>query len=728
MTSKYNSPFSIGKRQTIYIDPNDPRVRGYKAGITASRLGAELEIVDFNGIYPAGIFSYLKGASKSPRENPGISPLSQEGGLDSSFITNLDANWIARTLSITFDFDFSDESNQYIVAFQYRLRTASFTPDAFIRHTTLNKNSTLQTINFTLDLNRRYFGPFQGSFSLLEIRSVDSFGNLGDIVTLSSIPEYSSSLPAPIITVVAINQGYTVDWQEISEEYQYISIEEVVSDSSTDPGTGYTQIYLDNIKPAIIIRPTLQSRWVRARFADEAGQFGDYSAAQKVTPVNPVTVDNVGPSAPASGSVTADIDNSAGATIGFNAYLDISWSAVSDSTLRGYRIRFRENGTTDPYSYVDSPGTETSFRLNGLSIGTVYEVAIASYDEFNNTSSAYFSIGTAQATGTPFIGKNVTTVGYFGASATGDTGTFKFGYGVQDSGGTKRGLVFNSNNYWYIDSAQSALFKLGGNTSNYIEWDGETFIVQGDLRAQKGQFDGNVEIKSGGSLFSGTLDIGGNLTGAGFIINKDGLTFSSSNVPGTTIIDGDTGLLTTISANIGGWKVDANTISQTSNVGTVTLDSLNAQIILNSTDFTAGIATPNNNSSNDIIFWSGGARNTSANFYVTANGAIKSNGSFSFANNIISGTGNTVDFDLSLPNNLRFLNMPSSDDDGFAGDPTLTLRSDNKIVRGRRLIYTDETADAGRTTTINPTTKEGTILINEIIRTVKVGDLLFIDE
>ena len=99
----------------------------------------------------------------------------------------------------------------------------------------------------------------------------------------------------------------------------------------------------------------------------------------------------------------------------------------------------------------------------------------------------------ATATGTPFIGKNVTTQGYFGASATGDTGTFKFGYGVETG---KRGLVFNDNNYWYIDSAQSATFKLGGDTNNYISWNGSAFTVAGNIIARGGSFSGNILMSS----------------------------------------------------------------------------------------------------------------------------------------------------------------------------------------------------------------------------------------
>jgi hypothetical protein len=311
--------------------------------------------------------------------------------------------------------------------------------------------------------------------------------------------------------------------------------------------------------------------FVKLRAVSKSGIESNFSTERSATTVANLTADITAPAAPSSGTVTSGIDNSAGATIGFNAFLDISWNAVSDATLRGYRIRFRENGTSNPFSYVDSPGTGTTFRLNGLSIGTTYAVGIASYDELNNTSSSYTSLGTAVASGTPFIGKNVTTVGYFGASATGDTGTFKFGYGVQDSGGTKRGLVFNSNNYWYIDSAQSALFKLGGNTNNYIEWDGAAFTVAGNIIARGGSFAGNVAMTTtGASIYNGTLDVNGALTGTGFILNKDGLQFK---VLGTSTItlDASNGAITATNATItgtfrtaaSGTRIQMNSGSQT---------------------------------------------------------------------------------------------------------------------------------------------------------------------
>lgn len=533
-------------------------------------------------------------------------------------VTAVNASWSGTDFIVTFSSDPSLPANQWLSFYSVTLTSGSDSKVFTFAPTT----GSSQKFSISLASNRAAFGVPKTSFSG-SVSTVDIYGNVGSPVTFGSA-SYVNNLTAPVLSATEIQQGYSISYATpTSATYDHIEIEEVESNASTAPTTGYSVIFSGIANPAPIIRPNQNKRWVRARFADNIGSFSPYSSAIAATPLSPVTVDNVPPSAPASGSVTAGIDNSAGATIGFNAYLNISWNAVSDSTLRGYRIRFRENGTTNPYSYVDSPGAGTTFRLNGLSIGTTYEVGVASYDEYNNTSSAYTSLGTATATGTPFIGKNVTTVGYFGASATGDTGTFKFGYGVQDSGGTKRGLVFNSNNYWYIDSAQSALFKLGGDTNNYIEWDGSTFIVQGDIRAKAGNFSGNVQIQSGGSLYSGTLTQAGALSGAGFILNNSGLTFNSASVNGITTINGTTGLLTTTSANIGGWTVGSSSIAKTSTSGTITLNSTNAQITLSSTSYNAGIATPDTNSASDIVFWAGGGRSTAANFYVRADGTVK---------------------------------------------------------------------------------------------------------
>jgi hypothetical protein len=447
---------------------------------------------------------------------------------------------------------------------------------------------------------------------------------------------------------------------------------------------------------------------------DDTEAFGSYGAAVQVEPTSPVVVDNTGPDNVASVTAVSGIDTSG--YLGFNAYADISWPAVTGGGLRGYRIRFsNDNNTT--FSYVDSPGSGTTYRLGGLAIGATYKIAVATYDEYNNTSTSYVAGPDVLVTGTPAVTNYITggpfqfgvgvgapitstqfTVTNNGAgsysvngtqSATltlsrGVTYTFNinapghpfyiqtsgngynalnvFSSGVSLTSGTRdsgvitfqvpqnapdilyyqcqfhssmygqinivnsntgnKGLYFDDSNYWYLNAANSARLKVGGSNSNYLYWDGNTFAIDGNITARQGTFSGNVSIASGGSLYSGTLTPQGALSGSGYILNNLGLTFNSSTTNGITTIDGSTGLLTTASANIGGWNVNSSSINKTSNQGTITLDSSNSQIRASSASYTAGIAAPDLNNEADIVIWAGGPRSTSSNFYVQANGTV----------------------------------------------------------------------------------------------------------
>jgi hypothetical protein len=465
--------------------------------------------------------------------------------------------------------------------------------------------SSSQSFALSLSQNRAGFGVPQTSFSG-SIKTVNIYGNESSEVTFPATA-YVNNLPAATIVATPISNGYSVSYTTpTNATFDKIEIEEIESTATTAPTTGYTKIFSGSTNPAVVIVPNTNKRWVRARFSDNLGSFATYGSAVQVEPTSPVVVDNAGPANVDSVSITSGIDTSG--YLGFNAYADISWPAVTGGGIRGYRIRFsNDNNTT--FSYVDSPGAGTTYRLGGLAIGATYKIAVATYDEYNNTSTSYVAGPDVTVTGTPSVSNYISG------------GPFQFGVGV---GGvsTNKGLYFDASNYWYINASNSARLKVGGSTSNYLQWDGNTFAVDGNITARQGTFSGNVSIASGGSLYSGTLTPQGALSGAGYILNNLGLTFNSSTTNGITTIDGSTGLLTTASANIGGWNVTSSTINKTSNNGTVTLDSSNAQIRLTSTSYTAGIATPNTNAATDIVFWAGGSRDTNSNFYVRADGTV----------------------------------------------------------------------------------------------------------
>lgn len=846
-SSEYQSPFSVAKRQTLYIDANDPRVRGFMANLTAAKLGAEIVIIGDKSLYGAGQFSFLKGAGQQ-QNNKNLDPKG-ENFTKPGTVSNLAASWQIinnkDVLAITWDFDTSLSDNKYVTSFSLKFVKTSNSTTYYTKSDDVNLSGISQKYDMTPEKNGAIFGPITTGITSISVAAQDSFGNIGDYVTISG-PSYDSGLTAPTITVTAIQNGYTVDCTNIGSQpasLDLISIEEYVSNSSTEPtGVTYTQVSVGPkaVNPVTIITSTTAKRWVKVRYTNNSGAYGPYSIASAVTPTPVVVVDNtppnevtaasavwsgdnivvsytlpatdpgvrfqIGLTAPnssvgyfyvfpiegtlnqtatitkadlfnqfgshyssysgviksidavdnrssgvsfsvaqranplvgitptftdtalvngysvsytlpagavyaevyqkytswsgvtpydsftgsyssggASGTntvtlsnilsnkgisvsplvgyrvvgtgipsntyitavsgnqitvnnnfteqvsgpitgyaivysgvgpatitstiyqntyiliryyddfenpsnysaeqvvvplqpTTADIEGpgsvatvnntSSGidtsGTLGFNGYIDLSWTAVADSTLRGYRIRFTTDLISlDPaYQYVNypidqnNPPTGTlSYRLAGLALGATYKIAIATYDEYNNTSNSYTSFINTTISGTPAITDYITA------------GNFQFGQGVDPLdttgiSGTKRGIFLDDSNYWFLNSLDSARLKVGGDTSNYILWDGTDFLIDGDITARGGSFAGNIELTTtGASIYSGDVTTSpGNLTGDGFIFNKDGLLIRK----GTNQVSLDTtnGAITANAGNIADWVISSSKIEK----------------------------------------------------------------------------------------------------------------------------------------------------------------------
>jgi hypothetical protein len=638
MNSKYKSGKSVAKNPTVPISADDPRVAWNKVSQTKSRQGAEIDIIGLDGksliaggtntSNPTGVNGSVNPAGTKEKQyippsngNPGYK--TGYGAIVPTNVSSVSASWSGEDLVVTFNWDYSNASNSTIAEFVLEVTADGITRQTPYGSFIPNKTQTAQTLTLTKSLNRSTIGIFRTSITSVCVYAIDSFYNKSTSVCDASIPAYVLSIAVPVITVTAAISGYNVAYTIPTESmFDAIDIVEYESTASTEPtGVTYSRVYFDSISPANVITLNTNSRWVKARFSSDSGVYTAFSAAQKITPTSPVTADTTGPANVASVTTSGGLDTTG--TIGFNGYADISWAAVTTGGIRGYRIRYRPvTSPVSSYSYADSPGTGTAYRLSGLGVGLTYEFAVATYDEYNNDSTSYVAGSNVAISGTPFIGTNVSTTGYFQAGVSGtDTGTFKFGYGV-DTG--KRGLVFNTNNYWYIDSAQSASLKVGGSTTNYISWDGSTFAIDGDITARSGYFAGNVGIISGGSLYSGTY--GAASGNAGYILNTSGLRFDFGTTQGITTIDASNGKLTTASANIGGWSVNATEISKTqTGQGKISLNSAQGYISISNDGIasqTAGINSPT--LATDNVFWSGGTGPTdsSSPFRVTLAGTV----------------------------------------------------------------------------------------------------------
>jgi hypothetical protein len=409
-------------------------------------------------------------------------------------------------------------------------------------------------------------GKYQFSFSYL----YSDPNNASNLIPGTRSPNFVFTLQTPDLTQPVTNLvvtpsllSYGVNWTLIDKALAankwLIDIQIYESLTGAFAGEEYL-VWNGNGNSATILVSNTANRWIRVDTRDQdyrkkSVSFGPFKA------IDPIVVDTTGPGN--VGSVTATGSLDLAGVIGFHGHATISWSAVTGGGIRGYRIRWREVATTPTaYSYVDSPGTGTTYHLQGLGVGLTYEFAVATYDEYNNTSTQYVAGNNITITGTPYIAGTVDVAGYFRAKANptdADSTAFKFGYGIETG---KRGLAFNANNYWHIDSNQSALFKVGGSTSNYLLWDGSTFVIDGNITARGGQFSGNIFMSTtGASIYSGTIDATtGNLTGNGFALNSTGL--KVANGTKSVTISAATGTITANGGSIAGWALGDNTFSK----------------------------------------------------------------------------------------------------------------------------------------------------------------------
>ena len=554
--------------------------------------------------------------------------------------TNVSGTWIAPdgstksdTLKVSFTFDPNFEdltiSGKDADSFKITL-TAYGTKRSFL--IPVDKSTTSQKFYLSASQNTSNFGLFATSFTI-GITTIVTGLSESVLVEETSLT-YVTPLDVPTITLTPGTLLYTVTWNsQTGKPFDQIYIEEIESNATSSPSTGWVQVAQGIQNPLTVQTLNSNKRWVRAKFYDSHGVSTSYSAASDVTPYAAVTADIEGPSNVTSVTTTAGIDTSG--YLGFNGYIDVEWPSVTGGGIRGYRIRFSNDGGTT-YSYVDSPGSGTKYRLGGLAIGSTYKIAVATYDEFNNTSTSYVSATDRIIPGTPSMSNYISA------------GNMKLGYGVDTS--SDKGLYLDSSNYWYLNATNSARLNIGGSTSNYLNWNGAEFAIDGNLIAQKGTFKGNVSIASGGSLYSGTI-VSGEISGAGYILNTSGLAFYQNSTE-KTVINGSTGKLTTVSANIGGWDVDSTTINKN---GIYLSSATRPSIITNAGAYYVGITTPvtANPQATDIVLWAGqsatgGTYLSGANFRVTAGGTLYASGAVITGGDVTFAPNSTTAIYLDL--------------------------------------------------------------------------------
>jgi hypothetical protein len=424
------------------------------------------------------------------------------------------------------------------------------------------------------------------------------------------------------VTNLVVTEGllmYGVKWDLIDKALPankwLIDIQIYESLTGAFAGEEYL-VWNGNGNSASILVSNTANRWIRVDTRDQDYRkksvvYGPFKAS------DPIVVDTVGPDNVSSVDTSVKGIDTSG-YLGFNAYVNISWPAVTGNGIRGYRIRF-SNDNNATYSYVDSPGTGTTYKLSGLAIGSTYKIAVATYDEYNNTSSNYISGPDVTVAGTPSVSNFISG------------GPFQFGVGV-GSVSTNKGLYFDASNYWYVNATNSARLKVGGATDNYLLWDGAKFTVDGDISARGGTFTGNIFMSNpsggkGASIYSGTIDAAtGNLTGNGFALNSTGL--KVANGSNSVTLSAATGAITANAGTIAGWNLSDTTLSKNNIVlnsaGTIQVGSSAASSVYLT-------------SSGSFLMWAGNnTPDANAKFRVGTDGTL-------YASGAVLGSGTTLD-------------------------------------------------------------------------------------
>jgi hypothetical protein len=237
----------------------------------------------------------------------------------------------------------------------------------------------------------------------------------------------------------------------------------------------------------------------------------------------------------------------------FNKKILFSWTANADVSTYGYQIRFRRLGTTD-YTYMSVPGrTVTSTYLYGMKSGQTYQIAVSTYDQFGNTNTSDYKAY-------PDIVIPASTS--LAADVAISAGDMKLGYGIGGDNANK-GLYLGPENYWYIigntTASSAARLSVGGATDKLV-WDGTNLAVTGNLTARGGSFTGNILLASANaSIFNGTINAAGNLTGDGFALNATGL--KVQNGTKFVTLDATNGQITANAGSIASWQLSSTGLS-----------------------------------------------------------------------------------------------------------------------------------------------------------------------
>ena len=394
-----------------------------------------------------------------------------------------------------------------------------------------------------------------------------------------------------------------------------------------------------------------------------------------------------------------------------------------------------------PGQYINISG----FATTGYNFTSTSVVIASTPTPTTFTVSGTFTVGTGTGgTVIPILMSagglfNVTGTGVVTATGASITGTITAQYGAINGNLSLGGSLYSNT----IKTATISAVTPNATTGALYTAAGHTFVA-GDVVSISGvapyQYAGIWTVSSvvAGTSFTvlGNLNTTAVTTATGsaissavqsFIINKSGLVFNSPTVQGVTTIDGNTGLFTTASANIGNWLVNSSTISKTANSG---------KLILNSGTYSATVAavagagtitftttSPHGFSTGQLVTLAGfGASTTTYNNATAVALTVTGPTTFTAAN---TGTGTPASYGVATVTDTPSIYTINSGGTYSAGIGGANNSSDKVFWAGASKTSPNFYVQADGTLFANSATISGNVTANAIVANTSISTATF---
>jgi hypothetical protein len=499
-------------------------------------------------------------------------------------------------------------------------------------------SGTSQTATITKRDLLEQFGQHYSSFSGV-LKSIDGSDNRsnGESFNVATRTNPLTGI-VPTFSITPLTNGYSVfaNNYESSTGATYMEVHAKHTAWSSDPTNSDYLVY-SGANPAVIIDTEYTPVYIKVRYYDDFDNTSSYSnqTSNSTTPINTATVTSFENPITfgANGVIYAGPEYDSGKRTLFKSSGIFAYDASSTNGLTGLTTQIISDASAGTPTFITTQAQIADWHITPTKIENDLSGAPTSYTGLSATGTYSFWAGSEVS------GGNETSK--FTVTPTGEV--------------TAREITIIGNG-----SPSSNLISAGGLFS--VKNDGSLTAtsanIQGVLKADSGEFLGNVLIKSSGSLYSpkttGTIPSAGV---AGVIFDNDAISAfgnsasSYTQMYSTPLADGST--FKTTAADIGGWKVSENSISRTGS-SNISLNAASGNISVsaqNVLSYTSGIngpvvssgSTPADNINgtpvgSENVFWAGtgGATGTSNAFRVTLSGNL-------YASNAkISGTVSSV--------------------------------------------------------------------------------------